>query len=95
MNNMVYKTVYGRGAAELIEKKSRFIANVAPVHTEEEAVAFVSEIKAKYRDARHNVYAYVVAENNISRFTDDGEPAGTKRDGGTSYAGGVAGRGNP
>ena len=77
MNNMVYKTVYGRGAAELIEKKSRFIANVAPVHTEEEAVAFVSEIKAKYRDARHNVYAYVVAENNISRFTDDGEPAGT------------------
>lgn len=74
---MVYKTVYGLGTAEIVEKKSRFIANVKPVATEEEAIAFVSEIKAKYRDARHNVYAYVVKENNISRFTDDGEPSGT------------------
>lgn len=74
---MVYKTVYGEGLAELVEKKSRFIANVKPVTTEEEALSFVSEIKAKYRDARHNVYAYVVKENNISRFTDDGEPSGT------------------
>ena len=74
---MVYKTVYSRGTAELVEKKSRFIANVAQVKTEEEAIAFVSEIKSKYRDARHNVYAYAVAENNISRFTDDGEPSGT------------------
>lgn len=74
---MVYKTVFSRGTAELVEKKSRFIANVAPVKTEEEAIAFVSEIKSQYRDARHNVYAYVVAENNISRFTDDGEPSGT------------------
>ncbi len=74
---MVYKTVYGRGTAEIVEKKSRFIANVAPVASEEEAIAFVNEIKAKYRDARHNVYAYVVADNNISRFTDDGEPSGT------------------
>ena len=74
---MTYKTVYSRGTAELAEKKSRFIANVAPVSTEEEAISFVSEIKSQYRDARHNVYAYVVAENNISRFTDDGEPSGT------------------
>ena len=74
---MVYKTVYGYGNAEITEKKSRFIANVKQVTTEEEALEFVSQIKAKYRDARHNVYAYVVAENNISRFTDDGEPSGT------------------
>ena len=74
---MVYKTVYGKGSAEIVEKKSRFIASVAPVSTEEEAIAFVNDIKAKYRDARHNVYAYVVKENNISRFTDDGEPSGT------------------
>ena len=74
---MTYKTVYSRGSAEIVEKKSRFIANVAPVSTEEEAIAFVSAIKSQYRDARHNVYAYVVAENNISRFTDDGEPSGT------------------
>lgn len=74
---MVYKTVYSKGTAEIVEKKSRFIASVSPVSTEDEAIAFVNSIKAKYRDARHNVYAYVVAENNISRFTDDGEPSGT------------------
>ncbi len=74
---MVYKTVYKKGISELVEKKSRFISSVAPVSTEEEALSFVSEIKSKYRDANHNVYAYVVAENNISRFTDDGEPSGT------------------
>ena len=74
---MTYKTVYTHGVAEITEKKSRFIANVKPVATEEEALSFVAEIKAKYRDARHNVYAYVVSENNISRFTDDGEPSGT------------------
>ncbi len=74
---MIYRTVHARGTAEIVEKKSRFIANVAPVSTEEEAIAFVNEIKAKYRDARHNVYAYVISENNLSRFTDDGEPSGT------------------
>lgn len=74
---MVYKTVYGKGSAEIVEKKSRFIASVSPVSTEEEAIAFVNSVKAQYRDARHNVYAYVVKNNNISRFTDDGEPSGT------------------
>lgn len=74
---MVYKTVYGMGNAEIVEKKSRFIASVKPVATEDEAIAFVNEIKTKYRDAKHNVYAYVVSKNNISRFTDDGEPSGT------------------
>jgi len=74
---MVYKTVSKEGTAEIVEKKSRFIASVKPVSTEEEALEFVSQVKAKYRDARHNVYAYVVTENNISRFTDDGEPSGT------------------
>lgn len=74
---MVYKTVYKKGNAEIVEKKSRFIASVAPVSTEEEAIAFVNSVKSQYRDARHNVYAYVVSENNISRFTDDGEPSGT------------------
>jgi len=74
---MVYKTVYKKGNAEIVEKKSRFIASVSPVSTEEEAIAFVNSVKSQYRDARHNVYAYVVAENNLSRFTDDGEPSGT------------------
>lgn len=59
------------------EKKSVFIGNAARVETEEQAIEFVKKIKAKYPDARHNVYAYILRENNISRFTDDGEPHGT------------------
>lgn len=59
------------------EKKSVFIGNAARVETEDEAIAFVKKIKARYPDARHNVYAYILRENNLSRFTDDGEPHGT------------------
>lgn len=72
-----YITVSGSAVAEITEKKSRFIANVRPVKTEEEALSFLAEIRKKYSDARHNVYAYSVRENNISRFSDDGEPAQT------------------
>lgn len=73
----VYKTVLKEASAELIEKRSRFIASVRPVRTETEALGFLEEIKKKYWDARHNVYAYVIEENNIARYSDDGEPAGT------------------
>ncbi len=59
------------------EKKSVFIGNAARVETEDEAIAFVKKIKARYPDAKHNVYAYILRENNLSRFTDDGEPHGT------------------
>lgn len=73
-----YKTILNEGTAELIEKKSRFIANVHPVKTEEEARIFIEEIKKKYWDARHNVFAYQIGERNeIQRFSDDGEPQGT------------------
>jgi uncharacterized YigZ family protein len=72
-----YKTVYQYGEAEIIEKKSRFIASVKPVTTEQEALDFINEIKSKYWDATHNVYAYVIGHNNIQRYSDDGEPAGT------------------
>ncbi|MBZ4645101.1 MAG: uncharacterized protein JG777_590 [Clostridia bacterium] len=72
-----YKTVYQYGQAEIIEKKSRFIASVKPVTTEQEAVDFINELKSKYWDATHNVYAYVIGNNNIQRYSDDGEPAGT------------------
>ncbi len=72
-----YKTVAKESAAEFTEKKSRFIGYVCPVKTEEEALEFVNRIKKKHSDARHNVYAYVVRENNIQRFSDDGEPQGT------------------
>lgn len=72
-----YKTVAQEGEALLVEKKSKFIATVRPVATEDEAIAFIGEMRSKYSDARHNVYAYVIDENNIFRYSDDGEPQGT------------------
>lgn len=74
---MTYKTVLSSAQTEMVEKKSRFIASVKPVVTEEEAIDFINECRTKYRDATHNVYAYVIQENNISRYSDDGEPGGT------------------
>ena len=58
-----YKTIYEGGEGELVEKKSRFIATVRPVETEEEALAFIEEMKKKYWDARHNCYAYQLGMN--------------------------------
>ncbi len=72
-----YKTVKGAGKAVLIEKKSKFIAHVRPVETEEEALGFLAEMRSAYSDATHNVYAYIIDENNIARYSDDGEPSGT------------------
>lgn len=72
------KTVYSGGEGEIIEKKSRFIATVRPVTSEEEAAAFIAEMKKKYWDARHNCSAFVIGERQeISRCSDDGEPAQT------------------
>lgn len=73
-----YKTVYSGGEAEIIEKKSRFIATVRPVKTEEEAIAFIDSMKKKYWNATHNCSAYVIGEHfQIQRCSDDGEPSGT------------------
>lgn len=73
-----YSTVLERAEAELIEKKSRFIATVCPVKTEDEARAFIAEMRKKYWDATHNVFAYQIGERNeIQRSSDDGEPQGT------------------
>ena len=73
-----YKTVYEGGEGEIVEKKSRFIATVRPVETEEEALAFIEEMKKKYWDARHNCSAYVLGERQeLMRCSDDGEPSQT------------------
>ena len=73
-----YKTVYHGGEAEIIEKKSRFIATVKPVKSEEEAIAFIESMKKKYWNATHNCSAYVIGERfQIQRCSDDGEPSGT------------------
>ena len=77
MQTKEYKTVKHTGTGEIVEKRSRFIANVKPVSSEEEALSFLNELKQKYWDARHNVYAYIIKENNIMRYSDDGEPSGT------------------
>jgi len=72
-----YITVAKRSEAEITEKRSRFIATVVPVSSEEEATSVLNEIKKEYADARHNVYAYSIRENNTARYSDDGEPAQT------------------
>lgn len=73
-----YKTVYEGGESEIIEKKSRFIATVRPVESEEEALAFLDEMRKKYWDARHNCYVYSIGMNReFTRCSDDGEPSGT------------------
>lgn len=74
---MEYRTIADRAEAKFIEKKSEFIGYIAPVSTEEEAVAFVNEIRALHRRATHNCYAYILRDNNIARHSDDGEPSGT------------------
>ncbi len=66
------------GSGEYEEKKSRFIATLRPVTSEEEATAFIAEMKKKYWDARHNCSAYIIGKRGeITRCSDDGEPSGT------------------
>ncbi len=72
-----YITVEKKASAEYVEKRSRFIANVFPVSAESEATEIIARLKKEYWDARHNVYAYIIKEGNICRYTDDGEPSGT------------------
>ena len=73
-----YKILYRGGSGEITEKKSRFIADLKPVSSEEEALAFIEEIRKKYWDARHHCYVYRIGERSQTvRFSDDGEPAQT------------------
>ena len=70
--------IYLGGTGEIEEKKSRFIAHAEPIHSEEYALDFLSKVKKRYWDARHNCYAYVLGERHqLRRCSDDGEPAGT------------------
>ena len=70
-------TLGREASAELIEKKSVFIGYARPVVSEQEALDFIAKIKKKHSDARHNVYAYMLNEGSIARYSDDGEPQGT------------------
>lgn len=72
------KTIYAPGVGEIIEKKSRFIATVQIVHSEDEAIQFIDRMKKKYWDATHNCWAFVIGDRQeLMRCSDDGEPQGT------------------
>ncbi len=78
MEQKEYRIIYKGGIGEIEEKKSRFIASIAPVNTEEEAVVFINAKKKEYWDARHNCSAFVIGQNyEVTRCNDDGEPAQT------------------
>lgn len=78
MENRPYRTLYKGGVGEIVEKKSRFIATVRNIETEEEALAVIAEMKKKYWDASHNCYAFTAGRNHeLQRCSDDGEPGGT------------------
>ena len=74
---MGYRTIKKPNNITFTERRSEFIAYLCPVHTNDEAVAFINEIKSLHRKATHNVYAYILRDNNITRYSDDGEPQGT------------------
>ncbi len=72
-----YTTIKKYAIFEYEDRKSRFIGEAIPISSEEEALSFISEIKKKYPNANHHVYAYVLRDNNIMRYSDDKEPQGT------------------
>lgn len=71
-----YFTLEKEGFSTLVEKRSEFLAYAAPVTTEAEAMAFVEQIRKKYPDARHTVFAYLLSSGGM-RYSDDGEPQGS------------------
>ena len=72
-----FLTVLSNSAGEYTEKRSKFLAVLKPCETEEEAAAFLAEVRAGHHEARHHCYAYCVAGGTVKRFSDDGEPHGT------------------
>ena len=75
---MSYFTIKDESTAEFKEKKSIFIGHVKRVESEDEAKEFIKNVKNQHKQARHNVYSYIIGENRgIQRYSDDGEPQGT------------------
>ena len=71
-----YLVPTGAGEAEFTEKRSRFLGHVRPVESEEQARAFIAEMKKEHYDARHNCWCYIL-RGGVERYSDDGEPQGT------------------
>ena len=77
---MEFKTIKQNSTAEIVEKKSRFIANVFYIENVEQAEEHIKKIKKQYHDAKHNCFAYIVTNlngNTVQKSSDDGEPSGT------------------
>ena len=74
---MEYFTIAAPAQTSFTEKRSEFIGYLSPVTTNDEAVAFIQSVKAEHRKAKHHVYAYILRDSNITRYSDDGEPQGT------------------
>lgn len=72
-----YVTIQGYSSFEYEDRKSVFIGEAMPVETEAEALEFIERVKKHYSDANHHVYAYIIRDNSIMRFSDDREPQGT------------------
>ncbi len=72
-----YETIGGYAETSFTEKRSEFIGYIKHTETDEEAVAFINEIRSRHRKATHNVYAYLLRNGGITRYSDDGEPQGT------------------
>ena len=73
----MFNTIKETSSAEIVEKKSKFIANIFYVESIEDVENKLKEIRKKYYDAKHNCFAFRLDKDNISRFSDDGEPSGT------------------
>lgn len=76
--NESFRTVYRYATGEVSVKKSRFIASIYPISSEEEALRYIDQVRKEHPAARHNCYAYVIGrKNELKRLSDDGEPAKT------------------
>ena len=73
----IYKTIKNEAQDEFVERRSKFIGYIKPVQEEQEAIDFINEKKRIHWDAPHNVYAYILRNGQIKRYSDDGEPQGT------------------
>ncbi len=72
-----YRTILKAATAEFVDRRSRFIGQIQPVTSEQQAVDFIESVRKQYWDARHHVPAYILRDGDIRRFSDDGEPQGT------------------
>lgn len=72
-----FKTINGEAVSEFVEKRSKFVCYAKHVESKEEAEGYITSIKSKHWDAKHNVFAYRVKDENISKSSDDGEPSGS------------------